>query len=489
MKKFIITVLMVLLGFAGTMSGQTNKGSDYNYQKAEEVMRETGDSKNAMKYLRKQLDIDPGHMDSYLMMMGLYRNDKEYGLALQTANHAIKINSKKSNVSDGLLYWWRSVIYEEMGDNVKAAADLEKAVKVTKKGRDRSWRDIMVAYAQMKYDSTDYAGADAVYKMLLKDDKTDQLAMVGMARNCLGRKDAAGAVEILKKCQNYDREYHEVYRYLMQAHNELNSPKEAVDAAVKYLEYAEDYVDEVWEILNEHYSYSVAKIKEMSLQSSGYGLAWNYFLAKLYEEAHKYELAAQAYTVLLDEYGYDAELMMNRSNCYGALGCSDLAIKDMDEVISKEKENLYYYDARACHYRFAGRYDEAIEDFSKVIELYPTSAYGYYNRGWCYELSGNDDEAMKNYDAGIEIDQSYSYMFLMRGEMRLKHGDKDGADEDFERIIQIDTSVVDGSCRHYALHFLGRDDEAVEWMNKIIEEDPDDFGNYYDKACLYSRMG
>lgn len=489
MKKFIFIVIMVVCGLTGTMSAQTNKGSDYNYQKAEEVMREKGDVKKAMEYLRKQLDIDPEHMDSYLMMMGLYRNEKEYGSALQVANKALKINPKKSNVSDGLLYWWRSVIYEEMGDNTKAAADMEKAVKVTKKGRDRSWRDIMIAYAQMKYDSTDYAGADAVYKILLKDDETDQLAMVGMARNCLGRKDAAGAVDILEKCKVYDSEYSEIYRYLMQAYKEMREENKAVDAAVKYLEYAEDSIDEVWDILNNNYPYAVAKLKEMSRQSSGYGSAWNYFLAKLHEEAHKYEQAVKAYSILIEEYGYDAELMMDRSNCYSSLGYSELAIQDMNEVISKEKENLYFYDARACHYRYAGMYEDAIEDFSKVIELYPTSGYGYYNRGWCYELSGNDEEAMKNYNEGLEIDRSYPYLFLMRGELRLKQGNQDGAKEDFEMVVKLDTSVTDGSCRHYALHFLGKDDEAKEWMDKLIAEDPDDSGNYYDMACLYSRMG
>lgn len=489
MKKFIFIVIMVVCGLTGTMSAQINKGSDYNYQKAEEVMREKGDVKKAMEYLRKQLDIDPEHMDSYLMMMGLYRNEKEYGSALQVANKALKINPKKSNVSDGLLYWWRSVIYEEMGDNTKAAADMEKAVKVTKKGRDRSWRDIMIAYAQMKYDSTDYAGADAVYKILLKDDETDQLAMVGMARNCLGRKDAAGAVDILEKCKVYDSEYSEIYRYLMQAYKDMREENKAVDAAVKYLEYAEDSIDEVWDILNNNYPYAVAKLKEMSRQSSGYGSAWNYFLAKLHEEAHKHEQAVKAYSILLEEYGYDAELMMDRSNCYDALGCSELAIQDMNEVISKEKENLYFYDARACHYRCAGMYEDAIEDFSKVIELYPTSGYGYYNRGWCYELSGKDEEAMKNYNEGLEIDKTYPYLFLMRGELRLKQGNQDGAKEDFEMVVKLDTSVTDGSCRHYALHFLGKDDEAKEWMDKLIAEDPDDSGNYYDMACLYSRMG
>ena len=39
------------------------------------------------------------------------------------------------------------------------------------------------------------------------------------------------------------------------------------------------------------------------------------------------------------------------------------------------------------------------------------------------------------------------------------------------------------------MHFLGKDKEAEEWMDKIIADDPDDAGNYYDRACLYSRMG
>lgn len=41
----------------------------------------------------------------------------------------------------------------------------------------------------------------------------------------------------------------------------------------------------------------------------------------------------------------------------------------------------------------------------------------------------------------------------------------------------------------YALAFLGREDEAVQWMDSIISADPDNAGGYYDKACLNARMG
>lgn len=41
----------------------------------------------------------------------------------------------------------------------------------------------------------------------------------------------------------------------------------------------------------------------------------------------------------------------------------------------------------------------------------------------------------------------------------------------------------------YALHFLGQDKEAEEWMQAIIDKNPDEGGVWYDKACLLCRMG
>lgn len=96
---------------------------------------------------------------------------------------------------------------------------------------------------------------------------------------------------------------------------------------------------------------------------------------------------------------------------------------------------------------------------------------------------------MENYNAGIDVDKTYPYMYLMRGELYSKQGLKDLANADFEEILKLDTNAVSGSCRQYALYFLDRNEEAIEWMDKMIENDPDDNGQYYDKSCLLSRMG
>ena len=104
-------------------------------------------------------------------------------------------------------------------------------------------------------------------------------------------------------------------------------------------------------------------------------------------------------------------------------------------------------------------------------------------------MKGETKKAMEDYDLGLEMDDDYPYLYLMRGQLRLQDGDKAGADADFGEVLRRDTVANNNSCRMYALHFLGRDKEAEEWMDRIIAADPDYDGNYYDRACLYSRMG
>jgi clan AA aspartic protease (TIGR02281 family) len=54
-------------------------------------------------------------------------------------------------------------------------------------------------------------------------------------------------------------------------------------------------------------------------------------------------------------------------------------------------------------------------------------------------------------------------------------------------VLQLDTLAEDNSCRQYALFYLGREAEAFDWMQKMLEKDKK--GNYYDAACLYSLAG
>ena len=73
-------------------------------------------------------------------------------------------------------------------------------------------------------------------------------------------------------------------------------------------------------------------------------------------------------------------------------------------------------------------------------------------------------EGMADYNDGIAVNEDYPYMYLMRGTLYMEDGDKEKANLDFEQVVAKDTVVYEGTCRHYALHFLGRSEEALDWM-------------------------
>ena len=132
---------------------------------------------------------------------------------------------------------------------------------------------------------------------------------------------------------------------------------------------------------------------------------------------------------------------------------------------------------------------KAVDDFSAAIEEDGRYAFLYYARGWTRRLMGDKEKALADYDLGIDIDTTYAYIYLERGLTLKMLGRHEEARKDFEHVVAMDTVATDGSCTHYALLELGREKEAAEWMQKIIDENPRDFGNVYDQSCLYVRRG
>ena len=367
---------------------------------------------------------------------------------------------------------------------------MEEAVKLARKQEKEHLLSMMESLAQFRYDLKEYDASDAVYKEMAKMDESSLLPRVGLARNEIARENYDSALEILKSCKQYDQDYGEIYRFEMKAYEGKKEYKKMIDAMVLLFDKTEDFDYLDVSKFKKDKRYSTAVIKE-KIATENDNVAWRLILAEFYQECHQYAKAVTALDDLIKEYGNETQLLEMRSDCYESMGMTELALKDMNKCIELTEGNqaAYYHAMRANIHRCAGDYDEAIKDLTVFTDRFPTDAYGYYARGWCKELARDDKGAMEDYEEGIAIDEDYPYIYLMRGEMHQKLGMDELAKLDFERVIQMDTVVRDGSCRQYALHFLGRDTEALEWMEKMIAEDVDDPGHYYDKACLLSRMG
>lgn len=483
----VLTALCVISGDAFAQNKDDNK--PYNLQKAYEVLQSDRDETQALKLLSEQLKSTPNNVECWMLMCRIYRNQREYGRAMSSVNEAIRVNKpKKSGYFNSTLYWWKASVYDDMDNTESEVEWLNKALAAARKDNKENVQNISFDLGQGYYELKKYDESDTIYRQMVKEDETDQAAMTGLARNMIAREEYAEAVKILDASQKYGEDYSGTYKFRSEAYDKMGETDKAIDDALLWFEKDEDaYNNAIVKLMMKHRTYAVAKAKT-KMKSSDRKSAWEVLLLALYEEAGDYENAIKSYDALEEEYGKDEFIYSHRADCYDELGLTDIALKEIDKAIelNPDYSNLC---SKGGILRTSGRYAEAIDVFDQAIDVDPSYAFAYYAKGWCYELSGDDDKAMECYDLGIDLDKNYAYIYLMRGQIYLKRGDKVKADEDFNAVLQLDTLVRDGSCRQYALHFLGRDEEADEWMQKIIDDDPYDMGHYYDKACLYSRMG
>ena len=489
-RLFSIFAAILLTAMSVNVYAQKNNtANDYNLKKAYEVLNEEKDEAKALDLVNKQLRETPDNVDALILRTRLLRRKREFGQALQDINHALKVNKpKKSKIPMSTVHWWKAYIYQDMGDWENAAASLKTAYELAQKYNKDNLQSISFDYAQALFSLKDYDGADVIYRKMLALNEADQAAMIGLARNMVTREEYKEALEMLDKCQKYDAEYADIYRFKMQAYDKLGEAAKAIDAGLDWFDRDNDAsTSAIGEVLGKRPNYAEASMKAR-IKKSDNPFLWKAFLCQFYEVTHKYAEAVRTYNEMEAEYGHYDQINIYRSLCYCELGLNELAIADISKAMEKEAdwESLC---RRGDYYRLAGDIDSAIADFSAAIEEIPDEGYAYYKRGWCYEMKGDRQKALEDYNMGLEMTQDYPYLFLMRGELLLQDGNKTEADADFEKVLQLDTLADASSCRMYALHFLGRDQEAEEWMNKIIASDPEDAGNYYDRACLYARMG
>lgn len=500
MTERLLTLVLALTMAVGAGKVQAKSHDDYYLKKAYEVL--DGDREDAgveaLRLIELQLEETPKNSEAYMLRAKIYLRRENGAQALADINQAIRNYSRKCGpeLLESTLYIFRAYAYKLLDESDKAISDIDKAIELARKDNPDEVAGLIAGRANQYYGIGEYAMSDADYMAVLAMDETDCDAMVGHARNCLALEQYDEALEQLNRCAKLSPEYGDIYSFRCMVYDKLGDTRKAIDDFLAYCAISDNpriNDDYMLELFGKNWNYAIAGIKAQILQDSDDELFWRMILTSVYEKKYDYALALEQYDLIEDKFGEDERLCLYRADCYDDLGDTRMAVAEITRCMEldddKDPETLaYYYIKRGDYYRRGGMYPEAIADESKAIEYDPKSVFPYYLRGWCYELSGDDQKALADYNLGIDIDEDYPYIFLMRGEMYRKLGDEAKACKDFEAVIAKDTIPEDGSCRMYALAFLGREDEAVQWMDSIISADPDNASLFYDKACLNARM-
>lgn len=301
-RKILILFLAaaVALGMSTDGFGQkSNSGAedDYNLKKAWEVLQnDSNDTDTALELLEKQLKATPDNMEALYLRARIYKNIEEYASALTDLNRAIKVNKpKKTNYANSTLHAWKAAVYEDLGDFKKAEEEQGLTVALARKDNKESLPSFLRGYAHYLYVNDKYDESDAAYRECLKEDEGDTAAMVGLARNQIGRKNYDAAIEILEKCRTLSPEYAEVEHYEALAYNGKGETDKAIDRVIKLIDKDLNLVDdEMWEIMVKHTTYTIAQIRG-GIRNGENPEIFKFILPAMLQKAGEYEDAFFTY--------------------------------------------------------------------------------------------------------------------------------------------------------------------------------------------------
>lgn len=460
----------------------------YNFEQGVKAYDENNYEK-ALPYFDHEINDNPKNALALFYRAVIYYVQDKKSFALRDINNSITNFSSKDKKMLAGAHRLRGEIYSDLKIYDKTFEDYSIAIRLAPTDPK-----FCIGRAQIYFDLKQYSKAELDYKQALKIDESYVKAYAGLGKNYIYQKNYSDAEKVLNICIKLDPEYSEGYRFRARAYYEQKKYDEAIEDIFKALlldEKDELYGNLFLEYAGKNYSLSLSKVNAQIFNQPE-NSTWYFIRTKLYEAKNYYKEAINDYTKLMTLFDSDAKsaLLEDRGSCYLYAGMYEESIKDFSEAISIDSTDAYNYGFRGDAKRLMGNFIGAKEDLTKAIRIKPSEAWFYYRRGWIEDEFLKDNEAgLNDYTDAISINKKFSYAYLMRGrlyESKLNNPAK--AKEDFNNILSIETVIDDqGNCRQYALFHLGRHDEAIAWMNKILEQFPTG-GNYYDATCLYSLM-
>lgn len=123
---------------------------------------------------------------------------------------------------------------------------------------------------------------------------------------------------------------------------------------------------------------------------------------------------------------------------YGTRGAAYFALNELDKALADLNKALTYLQNPELYYQRAlilmamGQSEKAKADLDQVAKAKPPYAPTYFMRGLIAYQAGNFPEAVKHFDDAIERQPTYYVAMFARGVAKKKAGDDDGAVDDMK---------------------------------------------------------
>lgn len=482
MKQFIIIVLVFFLSANVYSQNSVKRPDTYNYNRGLEELRNENYSE-ALNFFNKEIEADKQNGYAYSWIAMIRHTQEEYGRALTAVNMALKYIPKRDVDFLSATYNVRAGIYLALEDTINALNDYASSIKTNPSEENTYEKRAQIYYEQDKYDL-----ADADYRQIIKLNPGGVMGFMGIGRNRNAQKRWQEAIEQFNHVANLYSDYSSVYSFRAESYIGQEKWPEATDDIIKAL--ALDGDNKAFSLMQELKGSAFELLKtKMKIQSTKNpnNAYWPYCIGVMHEHNEEYEKAIPFY---MEAQRIDADDFTLRriSQCYYQLGDYHNALTNIQQAIDLDSTKVQYIPFKADILYEMGNSKAAIAEWDKHQVLYPEYGFGYYRRGWFKSLSGDEEGAIEDYNMCIALEPDASYAFASRGDAYSRLGKSEAAKADFLKVIEIEDTPEKYEFIHYAYQGLGDNEKAIEAIDTIIARNEDKRGNYYDAACMYSRM-
>ena len=482
MKNLIIAIVAIFTLVSPALANE-KMNSTYNMSRAKEALAASNTSE-ANEYLLKEIGENPKNGYAHLYLAGIKLYDEALGDAWNHINLAIKNIPKKDKESYSTAWFISSKIHYAIGDTVTAFDNLAKAIAITP---DET--DLYELRGDWYYYQGQYEQSNKDYKKLMELDPSSVMGYMGMGRNAIALGDYETAQTLFSKVQKIYPDYSSAYSFRAETYLYQEKYVNAIDDICRALEIDGDKkaINQLFKFPKDKINLVVAKLKSYCTKHPLEPDYW-YYIGQVYANIEKYIESNDAYNKFLG-IDHNDQIVSFISNNYVLLGDYDNALAYINQAIQLDPENENYLVDKADILTKMGVYEQAISIWASLVEAPPDYSSCYTSRAQIYNLLDNYDAAIADYEMAITLNPDYAYTYTTIGDLYRIKGNTNKATKAYEQAIALDSPTYDSPRAMFAYLALGRNDEAIDFMNKVLEADTTLNLNNILAARFYSRMG
>ena len=476
MKKLVVAVMVAMMATVSVCAQKVKRPNTYNYNRGVELVR-NNELDEGLKYLEAELEENPKNGYAYSWTAIAYVDKEQYGYAMTAVDKAMQYTPKKDKEYHAVAHGVKARIYEMLGEMDKAIEQLSMCIEL--QPEDALFYETR---AQMYYEQNQYDLADKDYAKIIDLDKGSVMGYMGIGRNAVAEERYDDAIKQFDYVLKMHNDYSQGYSFRAEAYMKSGEFKKAAEDIVKALEINDDnkafYL--MQEMADSAKVVMEAKLKAKSLKDVS-NPEWCFYLGVVNESAEDYAQAIEHYKRGVELYPTDY-YAYRIYTCYEEMGRYPQALEYIDYAIEMDSTDNDYLMNKADVLYYLGRMDECLPIIDRYIENAPDFFGGYYRRGFYKDNTRDVEGAIEDYSMAIALNPDYAYAYFGRGDMYTLQGDKEAAEADFRKAVEIDTVPETGACAMFAYLELGETDKAKEFMDRVLMNNPEDKGSYYNAA-------